>query len=328
MSADERNALAGTVRQLGLQMQSGNAAAVLAATVSTATGQLRGISSQVGSVAPLIAGSTLTIQDLYLLDASDLNPAQDVAQFYCGGQNSPDVSFAIPQVPAGRYALAFLHATGVANPQQLTFLLASVRPPAPETELSPATHNSVGIGPTAAATPSAAPPAATWKLAGLFVRPLTSAGHDGLWYWVRARDYAKSKQNWNAYFYYRTAESVLVPVDFLSSPDRDKLIKEETALAPANLPGSEPMTLTFAGQSYPVTALRTDGSLGGLDLVIAYNGTDNSDPAAARTRNIQVMRAMLKLRPEIKNAFHGLWVYSHAPNQPDFANELPMSEIP
>ena len=25
------------------------------------------------------------------------------------------------------------------------------------------------------------------------------AGHDGVWYWVKAREYVKKKQNWNAF---------------------------------------------------------------------------------------------------------------------------------
>jgi hypothetical protein len=52
-----------------------------------------------------------------------------------------------------------------------------------------------------------------------------------------------------------------------------------------------------------------------------------SDPAATRQKNIELMRAMLTLHPELQSAFHGLWVYAVAPGQSPFGIELPMSEI-
>ncbi len=56
-----------------------------------------------------------------------------------------------------------------------------------------------------------------WQLAGFFPKPLTVAGHDGLWYWKQARAYAQKKQMWNAWFYYSTAASLLQPAGFFSS---------------------------------------------------------------------------------------------------------------
>jgi hypothetical protein len=125
----------------------------------------------------------------------------------------------------------------------------------------------------------------------------------------------------------RTAADLLVPVNFLSSPNLDKLIHEETSVAPPGLPGAQPMKFTANGQTYDITSLHTDGSLGGLDLVINYDAHNISDPVAARSRNVELMKAMLSEHPELRQAFHGLWVYSSAPGQSPFANELPMNQI-
>jgi hypothetical protein len=87
------------------------------------------------------------------------------------------------------------------------------------------------------------------------------------------------------------------------------------------------MALGGNGKSFAVSDLHADGSLGGLDLVIRYNAADASDPVATRSSNLEVMKAMLQAHPELRDAFHGLWVYAEAPNQRPFGNEVAMSEI-
>jgi hypothetical protein len=167
----------------------------------------------------------------------------------------------------------------------------------------------------------------SWKLAGFFVRPWTAGGHDGIWYWKQAREYQQKKQDWNSYFYFKTAAYLLMPVDFVSSPNLEKLQKETSSVQSPGLPGEQPMQLAANSQSFAVTSLRTDGSLGGLDLVIHFQGAELPDPVAARTRNVEVMKAMLAQHPELRLSFHGLWVYADAPNQRSFAIELPMDQI-
>ena len=63
--------------------------------------------------------------------------------------------------------------------------------------------------------------ATAWKLAGLTVRPGVFDGHDGVWYWQRARELAKTDP-WSAWFSYDAARYLLLPVDFLSSPNLQK----------------------------------------------------------------------------------------------------------
>jgi len=300
MNEAQRSALVSSAKSLAALVQAGNTAALKSETIPSVAERFDPIAAAAESAAPLIERGTITVESLYLLDSTDLKTTEDETQFFCGGADSHEVVLTIPQLPPGSYALAILHATGVESPQSLTFIL---------------THE------------PAAP--AQWKLAGAFIHALTSAGHDGVWFWTQAREFAKKGQHWNAYFYYQTAASLLTPVFFLSSPNLDKLLKEQAAIAPSGLPtNTQPMLVAGSGgQGFEIDDLHTDSSLGGLDLVINYKATSVSDPVASRTRNVELMKAMLAQHPELREGFHGLWAFANAPNERPFANELPMGQI-
>jgi hypothetical protein len=298
MTEAQRTVYAQAVQGLAAEIQSGNVSAVKANTIPSVAAQFDGIAGTIQSVSPIIQGAALTIQSIYGLRATDLKSAQDT-QFFCSVPGSQLlINIAIPQLPPGDFAFAVVHATGTKQPQQLAMIL-----------------NNEPTGST------------QWKLAGIFVRPLTAVGHDGVWYWTQARAYTNKRQQWNAYFYYQTAAYLLSPVDFISSPNLDKLQKEMSSVRPDGLPDTEPMKIAANGQTFDITNIHTDGSLGGLDLVVNYKTSDISDPVATRSRNVEVMKALLSQHPELREAFHGLWVYANAENQKPFAIELPMSQI-
>lgn len=299
MDAAARTALRTAATGIAGNVQAGNTDAVKAQTISAVAAQFEGIAGSIQGVSPAIQHATLTVDALYLLDATDLKAPQD-AQFFCGlPASSLTVEINIPNLPPGKYALAVVHATGVKNPQALSMVLSN----------DPAGSS-------------------TWKVAGFFVRPLTMGGQDGLWFWKQARDYAAKKQDWNAWFYYQTAEFLLDPVDFLISPNLQKLQREAEQTRPAGLPDAQPMHLTSNGQSFAITNLHTGELSDQLDLVVTYQATANQDPVAARAQVTAVMRALLAAHPELESAFHGLWVYANTPgNQHPFALELPMKEI-
>ncbi len=295
LSDADRSSLTQAAKSLAGLVQGGDTNGLKAMTIQSV--DFDPIAAAVESASPLIERATVTVESLYLLDSSDLKATEDETQFFCGGVNAHEVVLTIPRIPPGKYALVVLHATGVESPQSITFILASDAK-------------------------------AQWKLAGSFIHALTMAGHDGVWYWNQARAFAKKKQNWNSYFYYQTAASLLTPVYFLSSTNLEKLLKEQQAVTPPNLPtGTQPMLVNSGTQGFEVTDLHTDGSLGGIDLVINYQAKDISDPVASRSRNVELMKAMLSQHPELREGFHGLWAYANAPNQAPFANELPMAEI-
>ena len=145
---------------------------------------------------------------------------------------------------------------------------------------------------------------------------------------AQARDYAAKKQLWDAWFYYQTAQYLLDPVDFISSPNLQKLQREAEQARPANLPGSDPLHLSSGTQTFDIVSLHTGELSNQLDLVVTYNATPGQDPVAARAQVTAVMRALLQQHPELLTAFHGLWVYAATPgNQSPFALELPMGQI-
>ncbi|HEX3438187.1 MAG TPA: hypothetical protein VHT24_15565 [Pseudacidobacterium sp.] len=298
MTDAQRTAYVQAVRSLAAEIQSGNISAVKANTIASVAAQFDPIAATIQSISPNLQGAVFAIQNIYSLNASDLKATADT-QFFCsvpGSQMLTTVS--LSQLPPGNYALALIHATGGKQPQQMAMILAKDPPGS-----------------------------ADWKLAGFFVRPLAYTGHDGVWYWTQAREYAKKHQEWNAYFYYQTAAYLLAPVDFISSPNLEKLQKEMDSVRPDGLPGNEPMTVVANGQTYEITSLHTDGSLGQLDLVVNYKTADASDPVATRSRNIDVMKALLRQHPELREGFHGLWVYANAENQRPFGIEQPMNQI-
>lgn len=287
------------VRSLGEKIKAANVAAVKDDTIPPVAAQFDSIAATIQQIAPQIQKATLTIQDLYNLNALDLSGNSQAADFFCSLAGSPRiVSITIPQLPKGNYLLAILHATGVEQPQQISFILQN--------------------------DPQGSQ---RWKLAGFFVRPLTEAGHDGLWYWTQARQFADKKQNWNAYFYYQSAAFLLDPVDFLGSPNLEKLQKEAQAVKPAEVPGETPLEIDAGGQSLQITGLHSQTFQGGFDLVVDYKAVGVSDPVATRAQIVSLMKALLTKYPELRSGFHGLWVYAYNNNGQPFAIELPMNQI-
>ncbi|MGA2219261.1 MAG: hypothetical protein ABSG51_14295 [Terracidiphilus sp.] len=298
MTVAERDALASAARIMVREVQSGDAEALKANTIPAVAADFGGIVGSVANLNPLVRDATITVDSLYALDASTQSAGAGQTDFYCG---SPLVVLNFTSLPPGSYALVLLHATGVSQPQQISLILSET-----------AEHR--------------------WMLAGFFSKPMTEAGHDGLWYWVSARRFAKQNMNWDAWFYYRTAANFLNPVEFLSSPNLEKLQHEEEEVHPGNLPGVEPVMLSTQGSVFQVTAIDTTAALGALDLEVHYTPdaaetAQLRDPPAARKQVTQVMTALLALHPELQAAFHGIWAYADQGSASLFSLELPMDQI-
>ena len=297
MTNAQRAEFVRALRALEVPIQAGNTNAVKELTVAPVAASFDGIAQSVETLSQQIQGATFTVNSMYLLEAAEVKPGAEETQFFCSVPSSPlVVTVTIPQLPAGTYLLALTHATGVEHPQQVSMILQQ--------------------------------DGDAWKLAGFFVRPLSLGGKEGVWYWSQARVYGQKKQNWNSYFYYQTAAFLLTPVDFLSTPNLEKLQKEAQAVRPAGLPGQEPLKLEAKGKTFEISNLRTEGFSGELDLVVSYKTQSVADPVAARSEIIELMKALLAAHPELREAFHGLWVYANAEGQHPYAIELPMSQIP
>ena len=298
MTTAQRTTLATTARSIAAELRNGDLQGLRANTLPAVAADFNAIAASVQNLRPLVQTATITVNEVYLLDASTNPAAATHTDFYCG---SPVVVVNFPSLPQGTYALAILHATGVPQPQQIAMIL------------SKSLDN-------------------RWLLAGLFFKPMIAAGHDGLWYWVSARKYAQSNMKWNAWLYYRMASSLLSPLDFLSSPNLTKLQRESDLARPVNFPGEKPMTLNAFGSSYTLTAIQTTTMFGSLDLDVEYSPDPNEaaqlrDPAVARRQVTQVMAALVELHPELQQAFHGMWVRANQGTASLFALELPMDQI-
>lgn len=296
MTDTQRSSLVSAAKVLLSDVQSGNVQAIRANTLPAVAAEFGGIQQSVQYLAPLVRPAAITVDDLYLLDASTDPPNAPQTDFYCG---SPVVGFNFNGLPPGTYALAIVHATGVKEPQQVTLILAKSQ------------DN-------------------RWLLAGFFDKPMILAGHDGAWYWVAARKYAQSNADWAALLYYRIATYLLDPVDFLASSNLEKLRHESDGIH-AQLPAAgTPLSVAAQGARFQVTTVDTTTEFGPLDLDVHYapdplQTAALRNPAVARRQVTDLMAALLALHPELQQAFHGMWLHADQGNASIFALELPMT---
>ncbi len=297
----QRAGLFDAAHQFGGDVLRGDAAALKTATIPSVASSFDGIASTVTGLAPELAGATLTVENLYALDANDLTGKEDDVQFFCSVPGSPLlVTVTLGQLPKGQFGLALLHATGVKQPQQFAMVLQNA-----------------GSG-----------DAPKWQLAGLFARPLTMAGHASEWYWQQARALKAKGQPWSAFFYDQTADFLARPADLLTSNNLQKLSRETAAVEPPGLPGQKPVELPAGDQTFAITGLKPDGSLGTLELRVDAKAQSVADPVAARKDALNLMAALLKEHPDLRDNFHGLWVDQTTAGGQTFAVEQPMSALP
>jgi hypothetical protein len=301
MSGEARSALFDAAHQLGGDVLRGDTAALKATTIPSVAANFDGIAGTITALAPSLGGATLTVTNLYALDAGDLAGTEEDVQFFCGVPGAPLlVTVTLSELPKGQFALAVLHATGIKTPQQFAMVLQNTAP-------TGAPH---------------------WQLAGFFARPLTMDGHDSAWFWQQGRELKTKAEPWSAFFYDQAATYLARPADLYSSNNLQKLSRETASAEPAGLPGSKPMMVPAEGQSFAVTGLRADGTLGALDLRVDTRVDAIADPVAARKDAITLMGALLKQHPELRGNFHGLWVYENTAAGQAFAVEQPMSALP
>jgi hypothetical protein len=298
MTAAERANLVNAARNLAGDVQVGNVQAMQAKTIPAVASQFGAIAAAAERLKPDLLGATIIVDSIYALDASSEPQGSQQTEFYCG---TPVVMLTFHNLPPGKYGLAIVHATGVQKPQQMALILSETG------------ENQ-------------------WMLAGFLARPMVEAGHDGIWYWQQARQYAQKSMNWNAWFYYQTAAYLLNPAQFLSSPNFQKLQHEMDQAKPAGLPGAKPLMLNANGSMFEITGMGTTTEFGGLDLEVHYTPNPTQlaalrNPVSARTQVVQVMKGLLETYPELRPAFHGIWVRANQGNAQVFALDLPMNQI-
>ncbi len=298
MTAIQRDSLINAARGMATQIQNGDTQGLRSNTIPSVAANFSEIMDSVTRLRPLVQQATFTVDTLYILDASGDPAGSPRTEFFCG---SPVVVLNFTDLPPGTYALAVLHATGVPQPQQISLILSK----------SAENH---------------------WMLGGFVEKPMTEAGHDGLWYWTSARKYAQTKSDWGAWFYYRQAALLLNPLDLMTTPNFQKLQHESDALHANGLPVTNPMALRTPSSTFTITAIDTTTVFHALDLEVHYTpdpaqAAQLRDPLTARKQVTDIMLALIAQHPELRDAFHGMWVRADQGTASLFALELPMSGI-
>ncbi len=293
----DRSELAAAGGRLAMAVAEQDLATLKSALLPAVAQDWEGISGVEQSSASLMKGGQIRLRNIYLLDATSLSATADT-QFFCSNADgSLTVTLTMRPLPPGRYAVVLADAAGAPYAGQLGFILAWDGP------------------------------ANGWRLGGLTVRPGALDGQDGLWWWTRARELARADQPWAAWYAYDTARMLLLPVDFLSSPNLEKLGTEQAAIKQSP-PAAFPLTLTEGARVWKIDAVRVDATLLHADLAVAYESTGVTDPAAQRTEAISVLSALLKAQPGLRENFHGLWAYAEKDGKRTPVLEVPMAQIP
>jgi hypothetical protein len=295
----DREALVAATGRMAAAVEQQDYAALQAALLPAEAQEWEGIRGVVEQSAPLLKGGQIQLRNLYLLDASSLTAPADT-QFFCSNASgSLTVTFTMRALPPGRYAVVLADAAGAPLSGQLGIILA---------------WDGSGAAPG-------------WKLGGLTVRQGMFDGHDGVWYWTHARELAKEGQPWSAWYSYEAARFLLVPVDFLSSPNLEKLSQEQAQIkgAPAE---AFPYSLQEGSRTWKIDTVHLDPTLLHADLGVVYESTGVTDPAALRTEAVAVLSALLKAQPALRANFYGLWAYAVKDGKRTPVIELPMTQIP
>ncbi len=297
----DRDELAATGGRLALAVAEQDLVTLKAALLPAVAQDWDGISGVVEASASLMKGGQIQLRSLYLLDATSLTAPADT-QFFCtSASGALTVILTMRALPPGRYAVVLADAAGAPYAGQLGFILAWDGP------------------------------ADGWKLGGLTVRPGALDGQNGVWWWSHARELARTGQDkidgWSAWYAYETARMLLLPVDFLSSPNLDKLGTEQSAIK--NSPQDAfPLALSDGPRTWKIDSVRLDPTLLHADLGVAYESMGITDPAAQRTEAITVLSAFLKTQPGLRENFHGMWAYAVKDGKRTPVIELPMAQIP
>lgn len=298
MTAGQRDALSSAAIAMLSEVQTGSMSSLRMNSIQALANNFSTITTLADTLTPQLEHASLTVDHLYLLDAPKDSLSAEQTDFYCG---TPVVALTFTHLPPGTYALVILHATGVKHPQQIALILSEATP-----------HH--------------------WMLGGFYSKPLLEADHDGIWYWVLARRFSQQHMLWNALLYYQTAAYLVEPVDFLSSPNIDKLQNELALIHPEGFPASQPLVLSTDGSQFQITMIDVTTIFGPLDLEIHYTPDATQqiqlrDPVVARRQVMDVMTALLALHPELRQAFHGVWVQADGASSTLFSLELPMDQI-
>jgi hypothetical protein len=247
----------------------------------SAQNYFEGMAKGVSDNKPALQGVKAQVRTSFLLDTG-ASPSQE-GTFYCGvfganGMAPNGAEFQIPQLPAGKYGIVIQDIVGAKGPYAISTIFQDV---------------------------------SGWKLAGLWIRPESAQGHDGLWFLERARDYKNKGQNHNAWFFYVTSWDLLAPVPFMDTRLLNKITQESGTIQPKDVPaGGKPVSFTANGKTYNITDMSVlhEGNL--FDLSLKYQVPSTADFNATQADARNLANALVSQYPELKEAFNNVWAHA------------------
>jgi hypothetical protein len=296
LDAATKSAIENAAKQYLDMSKNGDVAGLKANAIPQITGNFSPIEQAVVTNKPYLAGGQSSITGTYVLDASDAKAALPRAEFYCGIYNSSDrLAFFISNLPPGRYALVIQKVNGK-NPITLTLILQNV--------------------------------GGAWKLAGYYPRLDEVGGHDGQWYLTKAREFKSKGQLHDAWFYYATAWDLTAPVNFMSTPQLEKIADEMQSARPSDLPSqASPLSVTANGKVFKITEMTAVAANDNLDLVIRYGNEQATNTGAAFQDNVAVMKAILAKYPELRDIFNEINAYAVDSSGHEYGTLLPVKDV-
>ena len=199
LQPQDRSALAAIAQRLAVAVVQQDFSTLQAQLLPAVSSEWDGIHNEAEVGAPLLKGGQPELQSIYLLDASNQTAPSDT-QFFCSNQSGSltvTINICTPYRLV-QYAVVLANATGA--------------------QLGRADRHCPGVGPHRRHKPDG-------SSSGLSVlRQGIIDGHDGVWYWSHARAEAGTQAPWRLPGIAMTWRAIfLLPVDFISSPNMQKL---------------------------------------------------------------------------------------------------------
>jgi len=276
----------------------GDAAGLRQDAIPSLAADFSGIEATVKDRQADLAGAQATVKSIFLLDGT--TPVAH-AEFFCGvfgknGQTSNSAVFYLDNLPAGKYGIALIDATSGKGRTMVSLILQQT--------------------------------GTDWKLGGLYLKPAQVAGHDGEWFQTRAREYKAKGQAHNAYFFYEEAQSLISPLNFMSTLATDKLFEEAQGAKPADMPADGKTVDLAAGTgTYKLSAAYPQSVGNDLDLVVKYQAADISNTNQTYQNNIALIKAVVSKYPEVRDAFASVEVRAVDPAGRDYGTLLGMKDV-
>ena len=300
MDATTRTGIANAAdRYFGMAVR-GDSLSLRQNSISTLASDFTGVENVIKEHQPDLAGARANIKSSFLLNADDAASNQH-AEFWCGvfnrnGQTENSAAFVFNSLPTGKYAVVLMDANS----------------PAGRTMFSPILQQN----------------GTDWKLAGLYIKSATFAGHDSDWFLNQARQYKAKGQTHNAWFFYLQARNLASPLPFMSTLASDKLFDESQSMKPTDLPtDGKPASLSAGTSSYKLTAVFPQVVGKDLDLIVNYESANVSNTNIAYQDNLNVMKALIAKFPEVRDAFTAVLARAVDTSGRDYGTLLAMKDI-